>query len=292
MKAKQNIEPCLWFNGAGEEAAKFYTSVFPQGKMGAGLKYGEASAKASGNRVGDVMTREFDVAGLTMLALNGGPHFTIDPSISFFVGCDTEAEIDQLWKQLAKTVRMELSNYPWAKKYGWCEDRFGVNWQLILAPRRQKIAPALLFANEMFGKAANAIEFYQGVFPNSSVQTLARDEKTKAVTHASLTLNGQDFVIMEGPLDPKFRFSEAISFMVMCDTQDEIDRYWKKLSAHPKAEMCGWLKDQFGVSWQITHRHWIDWTSNGTPQQTERVMAAIMQMKKPDLAVLEKAYRG
>ncbi|PWU16013.1 MAG: VOC family protein [Bdellovibrio sp.] len=284
-----SIQTCLWMNHEAEEAAKFYTSLF-DGRILRTIPYGKAAAKASGQPVGGPMTVEFEIAGSSFLALNGGPHFRFNPSISFFVSA--EKDIDRLWAELNVKTRMPLQRYPFAEKYGWCVDRFGVNWQLMSAETGQTISPALLFANKKFGQAGKAIEFYNSVFPNSKVDMVARDEKTKAVLHSRFSLAGQNFVIMEGPLEPDMDFSPAVSFVIRCQDQNQIDRMWSALSAVPQAEQCGWLCDQFGVSWQVVHRDWGVMLENADPAGRERLMAAILKMKKPNLEVLERALRG
>ena len=105
-------------------------------------------------------------------------------------------------------------------------------------------------------------------------------------------LAGQWFAAMDSAREHKFKFNEAISFMVNCDTQEEIDYYWEKLSAVTEAEQCGWLKDKFGLSWQIVPTELGEMMRNGTPEQIARVTQAFLKMKKFDLAELRKAYRG
>lgn len=288
-KTGQKIIPCLWFNDQAEDAARFYATVFRNSKIGNVAHYGKSAALASGQSEGSVLTVEFELEGMSFLGLNGGPHFKMDPSISFIVGCESESEIDGLWAKLAKTSRIELGRYPFAEKYGWCEDHLGVNWQLILAPREQKISPALLFANEKLGKAEEAMRFYTSLFTNSKIDRIARDQTTGVILHATFTLSGQAFVAAEGPLDHEFDFSPAISFIVYCETQDEIDAYWKKLSAVPEAEQCGWLMDPYGVSWQIVPRILPELLTGPDPTRAERVMRIIIESKKINLDLIMQA---
>jgi len=280
------IQICLWFADQAEEAANLYTSLFEGSAIGTIARYGKAGAQVSGQAEGSVMTVELELAGTRLLGLNGGPHFRFNPTMSLFVGCESEAEIDRLWKKLPKNVRMELQKYPFAPKYGWCEDRYGMNWQLILGPRRQKISPALLFANQRYGKVEEAIRFYISLFPGSEIEKIARDERTGAVLHSAFTLAGQSFVAMEGPLPKEFDFSPAMSFVVPCASQEEIDDIWGKLSAVPEAERCGWLQDKFGVSWQVVHQDWGKLISEASPQKREQILSAIFKMKKPVLKLI------
>lgn len=284
----QYIKTCLWFDIQGEEAARFYCSILKDGQIERTIPYGKAASHASGQPEGSVMTVDFTIGNLPFMALNGGPHFRFNPSISFVVGCESEAEMEKLWTKLGQSVRMELATYPFARKYGWCEDRFGVNWQLIWGPDRQRISPALLFSNQKYGKAEEAIHFYMSNFPNSRVLSIAKDEKTKAVLHARLLLSGHEFVIMEGPIDPATAFSPAVSFVLGCDSQEEIDVMWDQLSADPENEQCGWLTDRYGVSWQVVPKDLGKMLFEEDPVTRERLMSAILGMKKIEILRLRR----
>ncbi len=287
------ISSCLWFDNQGEDAAKFYTRLFPNSKIGKTARYTDDGAQVSGQKSGDVMTIEFEIAGHKVLGLNGGPHFKFTPAMSFFVRCETEREIDQLWKELSAggETRMGLDKYPWAPKYGWTTDKYGVNWQLMLSDQKekdlQKIAPSLLFANNLFGRGQEAIDFYTSIFKDSKIDFMARDESTKTIAHCAFKLLGQDFVLMEGPGTHNFKFSNAFSIVVSCDTQAEIDHYWDKLSAGGSLEQCGWLKDKYGVSWQIVSSLIGDLMTN--PKTAKNVMSAVLKMKKIDIEALKQA---
>ena len=165
MQVTHRITPCLWFDDQAEEAAKFYTSIFPNSKVVAVTRYGEVGHEIHGQPAGSVMTVEFELGGHTFTALNGGP---------------------------------------------------------------------------------------------------------------------------------VFKFNEAISFQVMCDTQEEIDYFWEKLSAggDPKAQQCGWLKDRFGVSWQVVPRGMAEMLRDPGSQGAQRAMTAMLRMKKIDIAELKRAYAG
>jgi predicted 3-demethylubiquinone-9 3-methyltransferase (glyoxalase superfamily) len=288
----QKINPCLWFDHQAEEAANFYTSLFKNSKIGRIARYSDSGAQVSGQKKGSVMTIEFELEGQNITGLNGGPYFKFTPALSFFVWYESEDEINHLWEQLSKggETRMALSQYPWAQKYGWTADRFGVEWQLIHSKHKQKLAPALLFVQDLFGKGEEAIQFYMSLFKNSKIESMARDEASKSILHCIFSLGGQDFALMEGQGEHNFTFSSAFSLMINCDTQDEIDRYWTKLSEGGTTEQCGWLKDKYGVSWQIVPSILAEMMSDPDPAKTERVMKAALQMRKPDLKLIEQAY--
>lgn len=292
----QKITPFLWFDNNAEEAAKFYISLFKDSKIGTITKYSEAGASAAGRPAGSVMTVAFQLEGYSFTAINGGPAFKINPSISFFLHSKDEKEIDKLWKELSKggEALMELQKYDWSKKYGWVQDKFGVSWQLMLTEEDvpQKIMPSLLFTGNVFGKAEEAMNFYTSVFKNTKVGGIYKYDQSvnaNAVMYEDFTLEGNIFAAMDGMGEHKFKFNEAISFVVNCDTQKEIDYYWNKLSAVPQAEMCGWLKDKFGVSWQIVPSKISELLSSKDSNKAQRVMQKVVQMKKLNIAELENA---
>ncbi len=292
----QNIIPCLWFNDQAEEAVNFYTSLFGNSQVGKAARYDKASAEVSGRPEGSVLTVDFELEGQKFLALNGGPLFKLTPAISFSVGCTTEEEIDRLYAALSEGgfVMMPFQEYPFSKKYAWVADRYGVSWQLNLAPSPQKIRPSFLFVGEQYGKCEEAMKFYTSLFPNSSVGQIARYEagegdKEGMIKHAEFSLDSHQFIAMESGYDHKFTFTEAMSLMVMCETQEEIDRFWSSLSAVKESEQCGWLKDKYGVSWQIVPTVLEKLLSDPDPAKAQRAMKAMLQMKKLDIRGLEGA---
>ena len=152
----------------------------------------------------------------------------------------------------------------------------------------KQIVPHLWYDKE----AKEAAQFYCSVFPNSKVDyvTTLHDTPSGDCDIVSFTLMGQPFMaISAGPL---FKFNESISFIVYCDTQEEIDRYWAKLSADPASEQCGWLKDKYGLSWQIAPTVMEKMMRDKDPAKIARVTQAFLPMKKFDIAALERAYRG
>jgi len=291
------ITSCLWFDGNAEEAVAFYTSLFPRSNVGSKTQYGEASAKESGQPKGAVMTIDFQLAGQDFVALNGGPLFKFTPAISFSFSCATRGEIDELYAKLSAggKVLMALDKYPFSERYCWIDDRFGVSWQLNLAPAEQKITPSLLFVGRQHGRAVEAMTFYTSIFRNSGIlmrvpYEKGEDTKEGTIKYGRFSLGGREFVAMDSGLDHKFAFTPAVSFMVLCETQQEIDAFWKELSDGGKELECGWLEDRFGVSWQIVPSMIVKWLHDR--QRTEAVMKAVLTMKKLDIAVLERAYKG
>lgn len=292
----QKIIPHLWFDGAAEDAANLYTALVPDSGIGPVSRYGKGGLDVHGQPEGTVMTVEMRLGGQTMLALNGGPVFRPTPAVSYFLTIADRAALDHAWQKLGEggRVHMPIDAYPWAPRYGWLEDRWGVSWQMALGQPAhtggQAITPMLLFGGEQAGQAEAALTHYTGLFPGSGVDALQRHDGSGpdpagTVMHAQFRLAGQIFMADDSALEHRFTFSEANSFVVLCDNQAEIDHYWTGLSAVPGAERCGWLKDQFGVSWQIIPRHLPALIASSGPGVTD----ALMKMGKIDIDALERA---
>ncbi|TGK23211.1 VOC family protein [Leptospira yasudae] len=286
----QKISPFLMFNNNLGEATELYTSSFPDAKVSGVAKAGN-----------QVMSATFSIYGKELLSFNGGPHFRFTPAVSLFVNCKTEQEVNQLWNKLKEggSVLMELGAYPFSERFGWLQDKCGVSWQIHLSKQEQSIIPFLLFVGDKHGKAEEAIRFYASQFPNSKIGTIehfsANDqsgEKEGTVKRADFTIAGQNFMAMDSGLAHAFTFTEGISFFVRCDTQEEIDEYWEKLSLGGVKQQCGWVKDKFGVSWQIIPPILGAYLQDKDPQKSQRVMQAMLQMDKIDIAKLEAAYNG
>jgi predicted 3-demethylubiquinone-9 3-methyltransferase (glyoxalase superfamily) len=279
---KHPIYPCLWFDGKAREAALFYGSVFSNSKI-----YADTP-----------MVVTFELGGQAFMGLNGGPMFKPNPSISFYVVCETAQEIETCWHKLLEggNVLMPLDVYPWSEKFGWLNDQYGISWQLTLgkiAELGQKITPLLMFTQDQAGKAEQAIHFYSNIFDHSSIKLISRYEQgepdvTGTIKHAQFKLGEQLFMAMDSSMPHQFRFNEAISFVISCDTQDTIDYYWNKLTEGGGESMCGWLKDRYGISWQVLPES-LGTLMTGEPEKTKRVMQALLQMKKLDIYKLVKA---
>lgn len=291
----QKIVPHLWFDTEAKEAAEFYVSAFPDSKV-------TNVTTLRGTPSGDCDVVSFTLTGQSFMAISAGPVFKFNPSISFMVGCKVEKEVDVLWEKLSEggTALMELGAYPFSKKYGWTQDKYGLSWQVMLTDKdvEQKITPNLLFVGNVCGKAEEAIRFYTSVFRDAEIGEISRygegqePNRSDMLNYASFTLEGQQFAAMDSALMHEFTFNEAVSLMVNCDTQEEIDSYWDKLSAVPEAEQCGWLKDKYGVSWQIVPSEMGTLMASGDEERTARVTEAFLKMKKFDLKTLERAAKG
>lgn len=270
------IYPCLWFDGNAKEAATFYGSIFENSKI----------------TTDTPMVVNFELRGKKFMGLNGGPMFKFTPAISFFATATSVEKVDEIYNKLAEGGEplMPLGKYDWSERYGWIKDKFGLTWQVML-DKSEKIVPSFLFTGKQFGRGEEAISFYNKVFDNSSVSTLiqypAGDANAGKLMYAEFELNKHQFIAMDGPGEHNYTFNEAVSFVVDCETQDEIDYYWNKLTEGGAESQCGWLNDRFGVSWQIVPTVLGKLMSD--PERSGRVMQAFMKMKKFDIEKLKQA---
>jgi predicted 3-demethylubiquinone-9 3-methyltransferase (glyoxalase superfamily) len=302
-KTMQKITPHLWFDTQAKEAAEFYTTVFPDSRV-------THVSTIHDTPSGDSDIVSFELAGYAFMAISAGPIFKLNPSISFILNFDPSRDpkatehITETWEKLSAggEILMPFQEYPFSKLYGWVQDKYGVSWQLILTnpdgEERPFIMPSMMFIGTNSGKAEEAINFYLSIFKDSKLGALHHygegqaPNKPADVMFADFMLENQWFAAMDSGQMHQFAFNEATSLMVSCNDQAEIDYYWEKLSAVPESEQCGWLKDKYGVSWQIVPSAMGEMLSNGTPEQSKRVTEAFLKMKKFDLAELQKAYEG
>lgn len=300
---KQNITPHLWFDKEAKQAAEFYCSIFPNSKITSSVVLHDTPSD-------DTEIISFELDRQPFMAMSAGPQFKINPSISFILNFDpsrdpnAQEEMDRVWEEFSKGGKplMPLQEYDFSKRYGWIEDKYGLSWQLILSnpegEERPFITPALMFVGDNTGRAEEAVNFYLSVFKNARMGSMHHYPKEMEfvkegnVQFADFMLEKTWFAVMDSAYEQPFDFNEAISFIVYCKDQKEIDYYWEKLSAVPEAEQCGWLKDQFGVSWQIVPPALDEMLINGSREQIDRVTQAFLSMKKLVIADLEKAYKG
>lgn len=308
--SSQKIVPHLWYDREAREAAEFYASVFPESSVTSVTTIHDTPS-------GDCEVVSFELWGKRFNAISAGPLFELNPSISFmvnfdplFFGSSPSAEqaarnkLDEAWEKLSEggTVLMPIDEYPFSKRYGWIQDRYGLSWQLILTSpegdRRPPIMPSMLFVGENCGRAEEAVNTYLSVFGNAGQGNLVRygpgqaPNAEESIMFSDFMLENDWFVAMDSALDHAFSFNEALSLMVYCEDQAGIDHYWENLSAVPEAERCGWLKDRFDVSWQIVPAVMDEVMRNGTREQVDRVTRAFLDMKKFDIAALNRAYEG
>jgi len=293
----QKIIPHLWFDTQAVEAAEFYSSVFPDSEI-------TNKTVMKNTPSGDCDIVSFNVMGYNFMAISAGPYFKCNPSISFMVNFDpsrmenAQEKLDDIWAKLIDggEIAMELGEYPFSKRYGWVQDKYGVSWQLILTdPKgedRPAILPSLLFVTDSCDIAEEATDFYLSVFNNAKRGIIARypagmePNKEGSIMFSDFTLENQWFAAMDTSAKMhNFKFNEAISLIVQCKDQQEIDYFWDKLSAVKEAEQCGWVKDKYGVSWQIIPEN-MGILMEKNPEKTTPVM---LKMKKIIISELEDA---
>lgn len=297
----QTIIPNFWFNRNAQEAVDFYLKIFPDAKSTKTTYYGKEGFELHQMPEGTVLTIDFELYGERFVALNGGPEFPLNPAISMMILCDTEEEVDKFWKALGEggNVLMPLDKYDWSKKYGWLSDRFGVSWQLYLGDephKGQKIIPQLMYTGAQNGKAEEAVHFYTSVFENSKIEGIMKygpgpDEGH--VMHSQFSIRDYTMAAMDSSEDHKFSFNEGVSLIVDCKDQKEVDKFWNALTADGGEEsMCGWVKDKYGVSWQIIPLRLYELLEDKDKARASRAMEAMLQMRKLVIADLEAAADG
>jgi predicted 3-demethylubiquinone-9 3-methyltransferase (glyoxalase superfamily) len=289
------ISPQFWFDTQAKQAAEFYVSVFPNSRI---LTNYAINSTPSGSV--DCLTIE--LAGTTFGMISAGPMFKVNPSISFVVSCQTTQEVDEFHAKLSKNGKelMPLGEYPFSKRFAWIEDAFGVSWQVMQTdePIKQMIRPMMMFVGAVCGKAQQAIDFYTKVFKNSNVGNIVRYGDNEApdakgtIKQASFVLEGEHFIAMDSAHKHEFAFSEGCSLLVNCADQAEMDYFVDSLSADPDAIQCGWIKDPFGVSWQIVPAEMDTMMANSDAETLDRVTKAMLSMKRLNLAELKKAQAG
>jgi predicted 3-demethylubiquinone-9 3-methyltransferase (glyoxalase superfamily) len=306
IATRNKIIPHLVFDTQAVEAARFYAAVFPASSV-------RHTATIRDTPSGDCDLVSFALWNQDFMAISAGPLFKPNPSVSFIVNFDpgafgaagesgARAALDTAWKALSQGGKalMPLDSYFFSKQFGWVQDKYGVSWQLVLmdpgrAPR-PAIVPSLMFIGANAGKADEAIRFYLSVFRDSQMGDAHRygadaaPDKEGTLMFADFQIENQWFAAMDSAHEHAFSFNEGVSLLVRCSTQEEIDYYWAKLSADPASEQCGWLKDKFGLSWQIAPAAMEDMMARGTPEQLSRLTQAFLPMKKMNLAVLMKAF--
>lgn len=290
-----NFSVCFWMDGEAANAFAFYQTVFKNVKRLSSLNYSEANSGHGGLPAGSLMTLEFELEGLQILLLNGGPIFKTNPSISLHVTCETVAECDELFSKLADggEVLMPLDKYPFSEKFGWVNDKFGVSWRVIVGKASQKVTPTLMFQGGPDGTAEAAMKHYTSIFNNSKILAAHKFEEGEGpvnlVKYAEFELNGELFMAFDSPISHAFNFTEGVSLIAYCKTQEEVDHFWSKLTEGGRPSQCGWLVDKIGVSWQITPTVILELMQSQDARGYDNVMKALLEMTKLDIKALEKA---
>ncbi|MGV2985020.1 VOC family protein [Microbacterium sp. AGC85] len=292
----QKIIPNLWFDQNADEAGAFYTEVFPGATAIVGARYPDDVPDWQAEFSGKTLTVDLVIDGYLLTLINAGEQFRPNASVSFMLNFDplrfdgdrdaARVALDETWARLADggVVRMELGEYPFSPRYGWVEDRYGVNWQLLLTnpegEPRPFLIPQLMFSGPVQNKAREAAEFYTSLFPDAEVGFIAEyptqtgPADAGSVMFGEFRLAGQWFAMMDSGVEQDVRFDCGVSLEVRVADQDELDHYWNALTTVPEAEVCGWLADRYGLSWQIVPENM------GELMQRPGAYAKMMEMKK------------
>ncbi|RQO65871.1 hypothetical protein DBR43_26850 [Pedobacter sp. KBW06] len=279
---KNSIYPCLGIRGKIAEASDYYIQTFGEGKVSQTTPF----------------VIQIELSGQKFMLLNEGPSASPNPSISFMVVSEDPEETEKYWNRLIKEGKalMPLDNYDWSPKYGWVEDKYGVSWQLYTgnkADTPQKFSPTLMFTGANAGKASEAIAVYTKLFPDATIEGILKYSKEDGenedfVKHAQFKIKDTILMAMDSSAAHAFAFNDAVSLVVECETQEEIDKYWTQLTSKGGYEVaCGWLTDPYGISWQIIPKNIVKWVTD--PERSQRVMSVMMKMKKLIIADLENA---
>lgn len=286
----QPIIPHLWYDTEAKEAVAFYVDLFG-GKL-------DWTYTITDTPSGDSDLIQFQLGDMTLAAISAGPYFKLNESMSLMVNVANRDEVTRLYQALSEGGRilMPLAEYSFSPYYVWLEDRFGLSWQLSYAPDLDKpyqFDICLLFSQEQVGLAQPMLDYYKDKLPQASVGQLSYYGEGEAtveaakLNYAELLVAGQKMIVMDHGYGGEASFNEAFSLMVYVDSQDELDFYYDLLSAVPEAEMCGWVKDQFGISWQIVPRILMEAYDTASPEKVKAVNAAVMTMKRLDFATIQ-----
>ena len=263
---------CFWFNDKASDAFTIYSEALPGAEV----------------TLDNGFLLELTMGDSVLAGMNGGPTYRPNKTISVFVELPTPTAVEQAYELLTDgggEVYMELAENAWSPAYAWIADRWGVNWQLMCIDNcTPTLSPALLFTGKQAGRAAEAMRFWGKIFAPSEVLTIAHyppDAEPDAgnIMHAQQRIGDGKFVFCDSSAKHDAAFTPGASLVVSCDTQAEIDRYWKTLSANGGQQgRCGWLTDRFGVSWQIIPRELAGWMSN--PRTGPKVGERLQRMTK------------
>lgn len=293
----KTIVPFLWFEKDIDQVISYYKSIFPDVTVGGD---GELDNTPSGH----VQMKSMYIYGQQFDLMTAGPYLPFNPTISFIVNCETAEEADDLWHKITAEGKelMPLDTYDFAEKFGWGQDKYGVSWQVLCMKGerpKEKIASTLMFCGDVCGRAKEAIDFYVGIFKNSHIDYVTPYDGTEPVDddraktkHAGCMLDGTRFAVLDSGRKSPLTFNQAISFVVNCKNQEEVDYYWEKLTDGGVEVQCGWLNDKFGVPWQVVPTRMTEMLSSGNKEQIGRVTEAFMKMKKFDIQILEDAFVG
>ncbi|PRO65715.1 VOC family protein [Alkalicoccus urumqiensis] len=289
----QRIVPHIWLEEKAVEAGRLYAEAFPDSQFLSHIVLPDTPS-------GDAEVVNVEICGQLFQLLGGGPLHAHNPSISYMVSFSDKKELDRSWEKLQEDgqIMMPLDAYPFSERFGWVQDKYGVSWQLMYAPHAevQRVTPALMFTGEQAGKAEEAAAHYmalgggemmEGHFMRHGSGMEFDEEGT--IAYARFSVDGSQLVVMDSAYPHGFSFNEMHSLIYQGASQEELDRAWEHLSADPKAEQCGWLKDRYGVSWQVVPVEMNDIMERADHEQLRQLVQVFLPMKKLDVDEIKKA---
>ncbi len=294
----RRIVPCLWYTREAGEAAEFYKLALPDTRIKKISHFDEVPPEAGGIKSGDVMLVKLMIGDSEIHLLNGGPYYEHTPSVSLMVTVGSKEELDLIHQKLSPggTALIEIGEYPFSPRYTFFSDKFGVHWQLIMKEgEKLKVTPTVIFGGEKQGLGPEAMEHYLSIFADSSVLEEERYKKNEggienSLKYSCLKIGESELVIMDAGNPSPMVLTGAISFVVPCKDQNEIDSFWEKIGAEGKEIHCGWIEDKFGVSWQVVPEN-LDMFINGPDKEkARRAMRAMLKMVKLDMDKIRSAY--
>jgi len=304
MKDKDFIVPCIWFSARAEESVKYYSEVFKNSGIVRVARFSEVGKEMHRQEPGSIMSVEFKLDGQTFLALNGCPDIKPNPATSLFAIFETEREIKAAYEALSKggKVLMPLDRYEWAENYSWFQDQYGISWQLMQTKWENvgcRLSSLFFFTGDVRGRAEEAINFYLSIFENSSIDGVAHygpenKENEGLVMHAQFRVGDQVFMAMDsGEKESIYPFNESFTHIISCTRQEEVDHYWESLSADGGTKgHCGWLKDKFGIWWQVVPDILPKLLTDPDFAKARSVNEAMMKMGKLDFDKLREAHKN
>jgi len=276
---RNTVYPCIWTNHQNAEMSAVYGGAFDCLSVLSSTPF----------------VTELALGDYRMLLLDGGDKFSPNPSISIFIKMTDKAALQKAWDKLTEgaKVMMPLQAWPWSPMYGWVKDRFNVSWQLFWEEKAEEdfvLSPCLMYVGDNAGKTKDAMDFYCSMFKPSVINGVTYygeggGDVASYINHAEFTLGNNLLMAMDSSHMHGFDFSEGISLVVPCKNQEEIDHYWASLTNGGAESICGWLKDRYGVSWQIVSANIGILMSD--QEKAPKIFERILKMKKIIVADLE-----
>ena len=286
-QTKQNTLVHLWFKGEDlKNAVDKYTKIFENSKILRSINFDTPF-----DTTADCI--EFTLGGRVFQAINAEPAFEFNNSFSFVVMCPSQEDLNTKWTNLISNGGKEimpLEKTDFAECYGILEDEFGLTWHVFLDGQMHfdfEVVPVMMYPQ---GKTKEALEFYSTVFKDFAINFVDYlDEEKNNIIFSCFTINGSDYFAWDNLEEVDYPFNESTSIMIECETQEEIDYYWDKLSADKNDGQCGWTKDRFGLSWQIIPKYVNEVFFNQGKEKYNKISSAMLEMKKLDIEKLKQA---